>query len=82
MTIIAGPNGAGKSTLRELWRQRLGDVIDADAIAKELNLTDMQAGREAVRRINQCIQNDVSFCLETTLSGNLIFRQIEWAKRQ
>lgn len=84
MTIFAGPNGAGKSTLRELWsgNRSLGIVIDADALAKDKNFSDVMAGRETIRMVNECIRNGESFALETTLSGNLIFEQIDHAKDQ
>lgn len=84
MTIFAGPNGAGKSTLRELWNHRrsFGQIIDADALARKFHLSDVAAGRETVRMVQNCIDNGTSFSLETTLSGNLIFQQILQSKKQ
>lgn len=82
MTIFAGPNGAGKSTLRELLalEMNLGIEIDPDAIARKHDLSDLQAGRETINLVKQYIQQGVSFSLETTLSGNLILKQIQQAK--
>ncbi len=39
MTVFAGTNGAGKSTITSVLLEHLylGEVIDADAIAKEIN---------------------------------------------
>ncbi len=84
MTIFAGPNGAGKSTMRELIKRErdLGVEVDADAVAKEQNLTDIQAGREVIRRVEACISDSLSFSLETTLSGKLILDQIRQAKER
>lgn len=84
MTLFAGPNGAGKSTLRELWSlsRPLGQIIDSDALARELHLSDVAAGREAIRRVQICIKIRVSFSLETTLSGNLIFSKLPSPERR
>lgn len=84
MTIFAGPNGAGKSTIRELIKRErdLGVEVDADAIAKEKQLSDMKAGREVVRMVNECLRDKISFSIETTLSGKLIIQQILQAKEQ
>lgn len=84
MTIFAGPNGAGKSTMRELIKdeQDLGIEVDADAIAREQHLTDIQAGREVIRKVDACISEGMSFSLETTLSGKLILDQIHLAKER
>lgn len=82
MTVFAGPNGAGKSTLRDEWNltHALGTIIDADAIMKQRHLTDIEAGKETIRLVEMCIHDRISFALETTLSGHLIFDQMIRAK--
>ncbi|MFD1674297.1 zeta toxin family protein [Alicyclobacillus fodiniaquatilis] len=81
MTVFAGPNGAGKSSLRSFIKD-LGIEIDADVIAKERQLTDIQAGRETIRMFNDCLEKGISFSLETTLSGNLVLEQMRRAKER
>jgi len=82
MTIFAGPNSGGKSTLREIWGQvhAVRTVIDADAIAREFKLNDIEAGRETLRRVEGYLSRRVSFALETTLSGRFILRQMKYAQ--
>ncbi|HEY2013359.1 MAG TPA: hypothetical protein VGH38_07645 [Bryobacteraceae bacterium] len=77
LTIIAGPNGSGKSTLTQSVSLEGRDrLIDPDAIARALNPSSpvaaaIAAGREALRRIDSCLDAAVSFAVETTLSGQL-----------
>lgn len=84
LTVIAGPNGAGKSTLtRSLGL--VGDLIDPDAIAREINPQQPEAaagpaGREALLRAEACILAGQSFAQETTMSGNSTARLIGRAK--
>jgi len=88
MTVIAGTNGAGKSTVTSILLQYLylGEVIDADAIAKELNpgspeQANFSAGREVVRRVEKCIVAQRNFSIETTLAGGNAIRQMREAKK-
>jgi len=49
--VIAGPNGCGKSTLTRTSKFLSTDVIDPDAIARDMNGSNpVTAGREALRR--------------------------------
>lgn len=79
MYIFAGVNGAGKSSLTRRLADQAYYIIDPDAIAKELNLNSSRAGRETINRVKYCIDNRISFTLETTLSGKTIFSQIDAA---
>lgn len=88
MTVFAGTNGAGKSELTNILKhQKPGlEVIDADAIARELNpknpeKANMEAGRETIRRVNDCIENRRDFTIETTLGGGNALRQMQKAKQ-
>ncbi|SFS99618.1 zeta toxin family protein [Paenibacillus sp. 453mf] len=86
MTVFAGTNGAGKSTLTRNFNDQLGEVIDPDAIAKTINprhpeSVSPSAGREAIKRVRECIQNGKSFSIETTLAGKNAIRQMEQAKK-
>ncbi|MFD1130619.1 zeta toxin family protein [Paenibacillus provencensis] len=82
MTVFAGTNGAGKSHLtRILDHKNKGiETIDADAIAKDMNISNIAAGREAVKRVRDCISNGRDFSIETTLGGKNVLRQMEMAK--
>ena len=71
--IIAGVNGTGKSSLRGVLEGQevlLGHIIDADAIAKMNNYDNIKAGKKAVEEIKYCLDNNISFTHETTLSGH------------
>lgn len=71
-TIIGGVNGTGKSSLTgalKAERNDLGMIIDVDRMAAEEKLTNLDAGKAAVNRINDCLLRGVSFTQETTLSG-------------
>lgn len=85
MTVFAGTNGAGKSTLSMQMRDWLGDLVDPDQIARELNpadprSADLSAGKEAVKRIRALIQSHKNFAIETTLSGTFVLKHMKVAK--
>lgn len=84
--LIAGVNGAGKSTLFHLLRD-IQDIprINTDEIVREIgdwkNPSDvMKAGRIAVKRLEQLLEDKISFNQETTLCGQTILRNICRAK--
>lgn len=83
--IIAGVNGVGKSSLRGVLEGQgalLGHIIDADAIAKKNNFDNIKAGIMAVDEINYCLENNLSFTQETTLSGHRTIKTIRQARKQ
>lgn len=80
MTLFAGTNGSGKSTLTASMKDSVGFVIDPDRIARERNMSSYLAGKEVIKLVNTCIEEKINFSLETTLSGNLPFAQINRAK--
>lgn len=60
--------------------------INSDDILKSFgnwkNTRDMlRAGREAVEQIKDCFKNGYSFCQETTLCGNSVFKNVRNAKK-
>lgn len=85
LTVFAGPNGSGKSTIiAQFSFEGKEDLLDPDAIAKQLNLADprraaVAAGREVVRRTQEYIEKRQSFAIETTLAGNRILAVIRSA---
>ena len=85
LTIVAGPNGAGKSSLTASGA--LGDVnvIDPDAIARQISpgnpeAAARRAGKRALDLRNGFLFKQQSFAIETTLSGNSTLSLIDEAK--
>jgi predicted ABC-type ATPase len=84
-TIIAGVNGTGKTSLRgvlEGQNVNLGHIIDPDLIAKENNNDLIKAAKIAVNKIKDCLDKNISFTQETTLSGSTVLSTIKKARRQ
>ena len=86
-TLFAGVNGAGKSTLYKLLDINFGLRINVDEIIRTKYNHDwqnpnaqMQAGRIAVKLLQNCLQGNVSFNQETTLTGLTIITNIQKAK--
>lgn len=75
--LVAGPNGSGKSTLTGRYLAHRLEVIDPDRIARGIDASGvgppaaaLRAGREALRRQEDCLAAKRSFAMETTFSGN------------
>jgi len=86
-TVFAGVNGAGKSTFHRVLKRDFGTRINLDEIIREQFNNDwsnpsiqMNAGRIAIRLINECLKRDTSFNQETTLTGRTIITNIKKAK--
>jgi predicted ABC-type ATPase len=88
LTILAGSNGCGKSTLTSSAHEKfqLSPVLDPDAIAKSIRETldsdnsDIEAGKQVLRRAEELIAERQSFTVETTLSGSTYLRMASRAK--
>lgn len=84
--IISGANGSGKSTFANEILKIYPHIefVNADNIAKglseDLNSVKVQAGKIAINRMNELIDLDKSFIIETTLSGSYTKKIIEKAK--
>lgn len=66
-TIIGGVNGVGKSGFTGVLKSRttdLGIIVDVDKITAQMG------GKRAIRIVEDCIRDGVSFTQETTLSGH------------
>ena len=84
-TIIGGVNGTGKSSLTGVLRTQLkalGRIIDVDKLTAQNKLTPLEGGREALRRIRECLNKGVCFTQETTLSGHQPERTASEAKEK
>ena len=71
-TIVGGVNGVGKSSFTGVLKEQtteLGTIIDVDKITAELGGSALAGGKVALKRIKECIEKQVSFTQETTLSG-------------
>lgn len=85
--ILAGANGSGKSTVSKEFLPAEGIAyVNPDDIAMDMNPScpervRVSAGRETLRRIDDCIRNANSFAIESTLSGQAYARTISRARR-
>jgi predicted ABC-type ATPase len=80
MTVFAGTNGAGKSTITRHLTEGLGVIIDLDRMVREQRSDYFTVGKEVIKSVEQYIQTNTSFSIETTLSSKIIFHQMEMAK--
>lgn len=77
--VIAGPNGAGKSTSApELLTglRRVDEFVNADVIAKEYGVSEIEAGRRTLRRLTDLAAARRDMAFETTLSSHLLLPRI------
>lgn len=71
-TIVAGVNGCGKSSLigiLTMERDDLGIVIDENLITASCGGNLLEGGKRAVALIDECLEKEICFTQETTLSG-------------
>ena len=84
-TIIGGTNGVGKSSfIGSLDEQRndLGVIIDADKFNLRFGGDKVKGGKSAVEVISDCLEREISFTQETTLSGHKTLRTIKKAREK
>lgn len=85
ISIVAGPNGAGKTTFVENFLNRYVDCdefLNADLIAAGLSpfapeRQNLKASELFLKRLTELEQGNLSFALETTLSGLTYRRRIK-----
>jgi predicted ABC-type ATPase len=71
-TIVAGVNGCGKSSLTGVLRteiDNLGKIIDVDKITAACGGNLLEGGKKAITLIEECLEKEICFTQETTLSG-------------
>jgi len=81
-TIIAGVNGAGKSSLTGVLRTEitnLGKIIDVDKIIAQCNGNMVEGGKKSVALIDDCLDKEICFTQETTLSGHRVLNTVKKA---
>lgn len=86
--IIAGANGSGKTTFAKTFSE-INSLyfINADEIAKTLapdaiTKHQVQAGRVFFHEMKKRLQDEKSFVIETTLSGNYLVKYIKKAQER
>lgn len=78
--ILAGPNGAGKSTSapRVLSGvRRVDEFVNADVITKEEGVSDIEAGRRTLARLEALAAARRDMAFETTLSSRMLLPRIK-----
>jgi predicted ABC-type ATPase len=77
LIIVAGANGSGKSSLSKRWQRRLGErlglLLDPDAIAKEINPefpknAAIAAARRTLNELENALHSGQNVIIETTMS--------------
>jgi predicted ABC-type ATPase len=83
--FYGGTNGSGKTTLRAIYDDNhIAIHIDPDQLARKINPDDpssanVAAAKAAIKLFEQAIDNDISFTMESTLTGKSVMRRIELA---
>ena len=81
-TIVAGVNGCGKSSLTGVLRteiDNLGKIIDVDKITAQNGGNAIVGGKAAINIIDDCLEKEICFTQETTLSGKKTLSTIKRA---
>jgi len=87
-TIIAGVNDSGKTTFALDYFKNSGVVfINADLIATGLSpmnpdVSQFSAGKLMLAKIKECVDNKVSFSVETTLASKNYLKIINKLKKR
>lgn len=84
-TIIGGVNGVGKSAFSGVLSRtdaELGIIVDADKLTAELGGDRLKGGKKAVGIISDCLEKDLNFTQETTLSGKKTLHTVNKAKKR
>ena len=81
-TIVAGVNGCGKSSLTGVLRteiDNLGKIIDVDKLTVSCGSNAIEGGKLAISIIDDCLEKEICFTQETTLSGKKTLATIKRA---
>jgi len=79
--IIAGPNGAGKTTFANEYlsiEEKGFEFVNADEIVRagKTAISEIEAGRRMLERIDELVERDADFVFETTLASLTYARKI------
>jgi len=78
--ILAGPNGAGKSTSAPRilsGARRVDEFVNADVIAKEEGVSEIEAGRRTLARLEALAAARRDMAFETTLASRMLLSRIQ-----
>lgn len=78
--ILAGPNGAGKSTSAPevlTGARRVDEFVNADVIAKDDGVSEIEAGRRTLVRLEALSTARRNIAFETTLSSRTLVPRIK-----
>lgn len=81
-TIVAGVNGAGKSSLTGVLRTEmtnLGKIVDVDKMIVKCGGNVIEGGKKSIELIDNCLEKEICFTQETTLSGHRILNTVKKA---
>lgn len=81
-TIVGGVNGAGKSSLTGVLRTEitnLGKIIDVDKMIVKCGGNVLEGGKKSIELIDDCLEKEICFTQETTLSGHRILSTVKKA---
>jgi len=83
--ILAGPNGAGKSTSAPeilAGPRSVAEFVNADVIQRDAGISEIEAARITLERLNalSAARKDIAF--ETTLASQLLLSRIRRMQRQ
>ena len=84
-TIVGGADGVGKSSfLGSLNEQRgdLGVIVDADKINLRFKGDKVKGEKTASQMISDCLEREISFTQETTLSGHKTLKTVKEAREK
>jgi len=80
--IFAGANGSGKTTLAQRVVKPGLLFINADQIQLEQRLSDIPAGKKALRLIDEITVRGIDFAFETTMAGVGLLKRMERLERK
>ncbi|HTW79971.1 MAG TPA: AAA family ATPase [Terracidiphilus sp.] len=88
IVILAGPNGAGKTTAARKLIPKfpyIQEFLNADEFARAISPSDPEAaafsaGRRMLERMRELVERNLSFGLETTLSGKAYLHLLKRCK--
>lgn len=82
--IIAGPNGAGKSTSAPeilSGSRQVDEFVNADVIAKEEGVSEIEAGRRTLARLEALAEARRDMAFETTLASRMLLPRLQTMQR-
>ena len=81
-TIIAGVNGVGKSSILGVLRSErtnIGKIIDMSSHYSKSNGNLIEGDKKSMELIDDCLEKEICFTQETTLSGHRVFNTVKKA---